>query len=80
MTCWETFNSGELPYGIIDSCTLGLKLENGYRLDKTNQCPNEIYDIMCKCWSHNKNKRPTFTELVKDFEITINEIFNFSSC
>ena len=80
VTCWEAFSNGAEPYGCIDCSTLALKLDNGHRLEKTDQCPNEVYNIIYKCWLNNKKMRPTFSDLVKEFENAIKDWFNFSSC
>lgn len=39
------------------------KIERGYRMDKPDFAPSQIYDIMLQCWSTNPEKRPSFTML-----------------
>ena len=31
------------------------------------RCPNEIYDVMCRCHMHNQNERITFNQIVEEF-------------
>ena len=75
VTCWEATSYGGRPYQGIDITLLLLKLENGHRLDKPSQCPDEVYNLMYKCWAANKRNRPTFSELVRDFRMVIYELY-----
>jgi hypothetical protein len=46
----------------------------GERLAKPDNCPNELYELMLKCWKANSEERPTFRELLTvllDFSKTI---------
>ena len=40
---WELLTNGSVPYINIDNDKLLNKLKNGYRLEKPNNCPDEIY-------------------------------------
>jgi len=55
VTCWEATSYGGRPYQGIDISLLILKLENGHRLEKPQNCPQEIFNIMYKCWNSNKH-------------------------
>ena len=55
---------GSIPYEHTDITNLVYLLQNGHRLEKPEECPQELYDIMFKCWLFNKSSRPTFSELV----------------
>ena len=35
-------------------------LERGYRMPRPENCPEELYDIMTRCWSTKPEDRPTF--------------------
>jgi len=39
------------------------KVLSGYRLEKPENCPNEIYQIMMQCWNKNPQERPSFKEI-----------------
>ena len=43
----------------------------GERLPKPENCPNELYEIMLKCWNAVPSQRPTFQDL-------LNDLLNFS--
>ena len=64
VTCWEVTSYGSIPYEHTDITNLVYLLQNGHRLEKPEECPQELYDIMFKCWLFNKSSRPTFSELV----------------
>lgn len=75
ITCWEATSYGGRPYQGIDIALLLVKLESGHRLEKPPLCPDEIYNIMYKCWQASKSNRPTFKELVRDLKQTIYELY-----
>lgn len=38
-------------------------LEKGYRMQRQESCPTELYDIMLECWKNKPEDRPTFDYL-----------------
>lgn len=47
---------------------------NGHRMGKpiNHHCPDQVYEVMCKCWQFEPNNRPTFDyfkTFFSDFEI-----------
>lgn len=76
ITCWEATSYGCRPYQGVDINMLILKLENGYRLEKPEQCPDEVYSLMYKCWHADKSKRPTFSDIVKEMKQILNDLYN----
>ena len=48
----------EFPQPLADVVSF---LERGYRMEKPEGCPNEIYDIMKLSWDLIPEKRPNFT-------------------
>jgi len=42
-------------------------VENGGRLDKPEDCPQDVFDVMMECWSADTDKRPSFKTLEKLF-------------
>lgn len=38
-------------------------LEKGYRMQRMDSCPKELYDIMMECWKNKPEDRPTFDYL-----------------
>ena len=41
---------------------------NRKRLEKPIYCPSDHYNIMLKCWNHEINLRPTFSQLCSVLE------------
>lgn len=62
---WELFSLGETPYpGIEIDENFIEKLSNGYRMNKPDYCPENIFtNIVEKCWNVNPVDRPNFNEL-----------------
>lgn len=50
---------------VIPFIMLTIKLFNwlGYRLHAPDNTPPAVYEIMCKCWEYEPQKRPHFAEI-----------------
>ncbi|KAL3118004.1 hypothetical protein niasHT_005247 [Heterodera trifolii] len=62
---WEIFARNVLPFPNMTSKEVRLCLERGGRLSKLDRwsCPNELYQLMLRCWNVKPQSRPTFTEI-----------------
>lgn len=60
---WEIYTYGEIPYGKIHDLILQIKIEEGLRLEQPAECPQELYDMMMKCWNADAQERPDFYQL-----------------
>ncbi|CAK5090639.1 unnamed protein product [Meloidogyne enterolobii] len=61
---WEIFNCGKLPYNEIHEDELEQAIVYaGLRLSQPYNCPDELYSIMCSCWTTIPEDRPTSSEL-----------------
>ncbi|XP_028415331.1 fibroblast growth factor receptor 1-like [Dendronephthya gigantea] len=60
---WEICTLGEIPYPEVPVGELRNFLLNGKRLEKVENCTDDIYNIMSSCWSQLPENRPTFEEL-----------------
>ena len=47
-------------------------VEKGYRMEKPEGCPQEIYELMRQAWDLNADKRPTF-HVVKQQLASLND-------
>ncbi|XP_038068801.1 angiopoietin-1 receptor-like [Patiria miniata] len=65
---WEIVTFGSTPYPGIDNKSLVHRLLDGYRMPKPENCADEIYDVMLKCWHVQPSNRPSFSELVEILE------------
>ncbi|XP_072042619.1 uncharacterized protein [Amphiura filiformis] len=65
---YEIYTLGGVPYPTMDAKTVLDKLLTGYRMEKPTNCPNDVYDVMLKCWSEKPDDRPLFRELYLTFD------------
>ncbi|XP_055955150.1 proto-oncogene tyrosine-protein kinase receptor Ret [Patella vulgata] len=60
---WEIVTLGANPYPGIPPERLFNLLKTGYRMDRPDDCPDELYAIMQKCWKAKPEDRPSFAAL-----------------
>ncbi|XP_038048240.1 tyrosine-protein kinase receptor Tie-1-like [Patiria miniata] len=65
---WEIATFGATPYPGIQSKLLAERLQEGYRMPKPENCADEIYDLMMKCWQPQPSHRPSFKEITEALE------------
>lgn len=65
---WEIVTFGGSPYPGVPLENLFELLKSGHRMEKPLNCPDNIYEIMLKCWQDLPLHRPTFQELVQEFD------------
>lgn len=71
---WEIFTLGGSPYPGIPIEKLFDLLKSGYRMQKPQNCPSDIYDIMLNCWDETPSDRKSFTELRKHFDAMLSNM------
>ena len=66
---WEIMSLGGQPYPEIPNTdNLFHYLRNGHRMERPGNCSIESYLIMRECWNNDPLHRPTFSELVENFD------------
>lgn len=60
---WEMFSRGETPYTNLTNKQTIDKIERGERLEKPDECPDVVYELMMDCWKTSATKRPTFSDI-----------------
>ncbi|XP_063290137.1 proto-oncogene tyrosine-protein kinase receptor Ret [Pelobates fuscus] len=65
---WEIVTLGGNPYPGIAPERLFNLLKTGYRMEKPENCSDEMYNLMLKCWKQEPDKRSTFGEISKELE------------
>ncbi|XP_043913877.1 tyrosine-protein kinase ABL1 [Protopterus annectens] len=70
---WEIATYGMSPYPGIDLSQVYELLENGYRMDRPEGCPEKVYQLMEACWQWNPGDRPSFAEIHQAFETMFQE-------
>lgn len=82
---WEIFSLGGNPYpGVAIDESFYKRLKNGYRMDKPDYAPDDVYEVMQSCWQAEPKERPDFSALVtklgdllqasvRDYYMSLNE-------
>ncbi|XP_072021957.1 fibroblast growth factor receptor 1-like [Amphiura filiformis] len=65
---WEIVTLGARPYPGMGTRVVIREVESGYRMPKPTHCLQEVYDIMCGCWSSNPSNRPSFAEVIQKLD------------
>ena len=60
------------PYPGVELSAVYELLEKGFRLERPDGCPTNIYDMMQKCWNWDPLKRPTFYDLLMELNAMSN--------
>uniref|UniRef100_A0A1I8PC28 Protein kinase domain-containing protein n=1 Tax=Stomoxys calcitrans TaxID=35570 RepID=A0A1I8PC28_STOCA len=75
--CWELITLGASPYPGIPVQNLYHLLKGGYRMEKPENCSDEIYSIVKTCWMDDPNARPSFKCLASEFEKLVGNNIKF---
>ncbi|XP_077296882.1 tyrosine-protein kinase Fer isoform X1 [Arctopsyche grandis] len=60
---WEIFAKGDTPYSGFSNSKAREKIDTGYRMPSPEQCPEEMYQLMLKCWEYDPEVRPHFQQI-----------------
>ncbi|GAB6019108.1 hypothetical protein CHUAL_000729 [Chamberlinius hualienensis] len=65
VTLWEMFSYGFQPWAALTGQQIleAIDEPNFHRLEQPELCPKDYYSLMIKCWQHDPNWRPTFSEI-----------------
>lgn len=63
----EIFTRGKIPYPGMTNAESLQQIERGYRMPCPSECPQQIYDLIRKCWNDNPESRPTFEYISEYF-------------
>ncbi|KAM6409531.1 tyrosine-protein kinase Fes/Fps [Rhynochetos jubatus] len=63
---WEAFSLGAVPYANLSNQQTREAVEQGTRLEPPEQCPEELYRLMQRCWEYDPRKRPSFSAIHQD--------------
>ncbi|KAJ8297441.1 LOW QUALITY PROTEIN: hypothetical protein KUTeg_023972 [Tegillarca granosa] len=62
---WEIFTGGTMPYDKMRNVDVDYVCHSRRRLEKPQNCPQKIYNVMLQCWDHDAEKRPAFSHLLQ---------------
>jgi hypothetical protein len=68
---YELSTRGGKPYFNFSNETTAEKVVSGYRLEKPNDCPDDVYTLMRECWDAAPSKRPLFPDIINRIDIMI---------
>ncbi|NXA42101.1 ROS1 kinase, partial [Eudromia elegans] len=57
---WETLTLGQQPYPGFSNTEVLYHVQSGGRLESPNNCPDDLCDLMTRCWAQEPDNRPTF--------------------
>jgi serine/threonine protein kinase len=77
VTLWEVMTLAQLPYPGVSNQEVITLLKRGHRLEKPSECPQEIYDIMLRCWLISAEDRIEFSEIVEELETFLTELVTY---
>ncbi|KAM8974756.1 insulin-like growth factor 1 receptor [Pelodytes ibericus] len=65
---WEIATLAEQPYqGMSNEQVLRFVMEGGL-LEKPDNCPDMLFELMRMCWQYNPKMRPTFLEIINSIK------------
>ncbi|XP_010221219.1 PREDICTED: proto-oncogene tyrosine-protein kinase ROS-like, partial [Tinamus guttatus] len=57
---WETLTLGQQPYPGFSNTEVLHHVQSGGRLESPSNCPDDLCDLMTRCWAQEPHNRPTF--------------------
>uniref|UniRef100_A0A674N6Q1 Tyrosine-protein kinase receptor n=1 Tax=Takifugu rubripes TaxID=31033 RepID=A0A674N6Q1_TAKRU len=80
---WEIATLAEQPYqGMSNEQVLRFVMEGGL-LDKPDNCPDMLFELMRMCWQYNPKMRPSFLEIIssikEELDLSFREVSFFYS-
>ncbi|KAM5170559.1 activated CDC42 kinase 1-like [Mantella aurantiaca] len=65
VTMWEMFTYGQEPWLGLNARQILAAIEReAERLERPDDCPPALYNVMMKCWAYIPKERPNFTSLI----------------
>ena len=64
------YGGGKRPYEGLSAEQTAVYVDDGGRLDRPSSCPPNVYQVMCRCWTHCPISRPSARQL---FNLLTNE-------
>ncbi|KAK6757699.1 hypothetical protein RB195_015485 [Necator americanus] len=71
---FEIITLGGSPYPSVPPEEMLQFLENGGRMERPDNCPENFYEVMCECWTCDPEKRPDFSAIRQKLAAQLEEI------
>lgn len=76
---WEMATLAEVPYQGLANDQVMSYVKEGKKMQRPENCPDILYDLMCECWEDYPNNRPTFLDICKRMLPNASEHFRMNS-
>jgi len=73
---WEIFSKGGTPYQGMTNTRARELIDSGYRMPAPDGTPDEMYQLMLRCWQYEPEDRPHFSEIHATVELLYNRSLN----
>jgi len=60
---WEIFSKGGTPYQGMTNTRARELIDSGFRMPAPDSTPDEMYQLMLRCWQYEPEDRPHFAEI-----------------
>ncbi|KAI1713516.1 protein tyrosine kinase domain-containing protein [Ditylenchus destructor] len=82
ITLWEMFSYGKMPWNGKTGAEILHAIDVQHKkLDWPEACPSDFYRLMCECWSHHVEARPTFEDICQRLpEIMPQKLITITEC
>lgn len=67
---------GSTPYSGMSNAKARELIDNGYRLPCPPKTPQNVYQLMSRCWRYEPENRPHFSEIKRELEERYIELKN----
>ncbi|NXL62621.1 ROS1 kinase, partial [Chordeiles acutipennis] len=74
---WETLTLGQQPYPGFSNTEVLHHVRSGGRLESPNNCPDELCDLMTRCWAQEPHNRPTFSYIQNKLQEIRHSLLSF---
>jgi len=69
---WEIFSKGGTPYQGMTNTRARELIDSGFRMPAPDGTPDEMYQLMLRCWQYEPEDRPHFAEIHATVELLYN--------
>jgi len=76
---WEIFSKGGTPYQGMTNTRARELIDSGYRMPAPEGTPDEVYQLMLRCWQYEPEDRPHFNEIHASVDLLYSRLYRRSS-
>ncbi|KFP73343.1 Proto-oncogene tyrosine-protein kinase ROS [Acanthisitta chloris] len=74
---WETLTLGQQPYPGFSNTEVLHHVQSGGRLESPNNCPDDLCDLLTRCWAQEPHNRPAFSYIHDKLQEIIHSPLSF---